>query len=161
MKLREPGACWLSRDPLGEQQGDDVYDYVLNDPVNWIDPFGLRPLSPCEKQALASFIPKVDLDNANLHVGQVPWWFKDKTYIAVTVNNDIYIRPGEYDPKTVAGIAELGHELVHVGQYRHGMTRLQYLLASVKGYDKNPYEPPAYALQAQIASTLTGSPCSQ
>ena len=145
---------------MGEYEGINLYGYVTNDPINWEDPFGLRPLSACEKQALAPFIPKVDLDNANLHVGQVPWWL-GKDFSGVTVNNDIYFRPGVYDPKTVAGLAVLGHELVHVGQYRNGMTRLKYGLASLKGYDKNPYETPAYALQAQIANTLTGSPCSQ
>lgn len=32
---------WLSRDPLGEQGGLNLYAYVSNDPVNLIDPFGL------------------------------------------------------------------------------------------------------------------------
>jgi hypothetical protein len=32
---------WLSRDPLGEYAGINIYGYVLNDPVNGIDPFGL------------------------------------------------------------------------------------------------------------------------
>ena len=30
-------ARWLSRDPIAEQAGDNLYDYVLNDPVNLID----------------------------------------------------------------------------------------------------------------------------
>ena len=33
---------WLSRDPIGENGGLNVYGYVGNDPVNSIDPFGLR-----------------------------------------------------------------------------------------------------------------------
>ena len=32
---------WLSRDPLGEYAGINIYGYVLNDPINGIDPFGL------------------------------------------------------------------------------------------------------------------------
>ena len=38
---------WLSRDPLGEYAGINVYGYVLNDPVNGRDPFGLcfRPVN--------------------------------------------------------------------------------------------------------------------
>jgi RHS repeat-associated protein len=32
---------WLFRDPLGEFAGINLYGYVLNDPVNGLDPFGL------------------------------------------------------------------------------------------------------------------------
>lgn len=35
-------ARWLSRDPIGEVDGPNLYSYVLNNPVNWIDPFGLE-----------------------------------------------------------------------------------------------------------------------
>jgi RHS repeat-associated protein len=32
---------WLSRDPIAEQGGLNLYDYVGNDSVNAIDPLGL------------------------------------------------------------------------------------------------------------------------
>jgi RHS repeat-associated protein len=36
---------WLSRDPIAENGGINLYGYVGNDPVNWWDPFGLTPTS--------------------------------------------------------------------------------------------------------------------
>jgi len=32
---------WLSRDPIGERGGLNLYAYVFNDPVNEVDPYGL------------------------------------------------------------------------------------------------------------------------
>jgi RHS repeat-associated protein len=32
---------WISRDPLGEEGGMNLYGYVGNDPVNAVDPLGL------------------------------------------------------------------------------------------------------------------------
>ncbi len=33
---------WLSRDPMGEQGGANLYGFVRNDPIQFIDPFGLK-----------------------------------------------------------------------------------------------------------------------
>ena len=34
---------WISRDPIGELGGINLYGYVSNDPVDWTDPLGLEP----------------------------------------------------------------------------------------------------------------------
>lgn len=38
-------ARWLSRDPIGEEGGLNLYGYVANDPVNAVDPLGLDDLN--------------------------------------------------------------------------------------------------------------------
>jgi RHS repeat-associated protein len=42
-------ARWLSEDPLGRQDGPNLYSYVVNQPLRWIDPEGtflFRPFMP-------------------------------------------------------------------------------------------------------------------
>tara|TARA_B100001248_G_scaffold152814_1_gene114903 strand:- start:2345 stop:2986 length:642 start_codon:yes stop_codon:yes gene_type:complete len=39
---------WISKDPIGFDGGDtNLYGYVLNDPVNFVDPSGLLPNGVC------------------------------------------------------------------------------------------------------------------
>src|SRR5215469_13115891 len=37
---------WLTRDPIGEDGGINLYGYVRNDPVDFIDPFGEKLYPP-------------------------------------------------------------------------------------------------------------------
>ena len=158
---------FLSEDPLRFGGGFNFYVYVWNDPIGMNDPLGLRPLTDCEKEKLGPYVPKIDLDNADLHDGKQPWWLPDKKHnIAVTVKNDIYIRKGEYDPTTPEGLGLLAHELYHVGQYRKKeMSRFSYLREAVRhgGGKDNKYEKPAYefgdAVQNSLTKGWTGPEC--
>lgn len=116
----------------------------------------MRGLSEREKQLLAPYIPAVDLENARIVDGPVPWYLL-RSFRAIVRGNTIFFRRGAYDPGTVAGIALLGHELVHVGQYRKGMHWLKYLWAARYGYRSSRYEREAYALQRKIANELSAA----
>lgn len=138
----------------------NLYEYVSNNPISLIDALGLRPLNSCEKDLLSPYIPEVDLNNADLHVG-LPWWvrlFHPFGGIgAITLHNDIYFAPGQYDAGTNWGLSSLGHELVHVGQWRRGeLTYLKYALSSPFGYDPNSrFERAAYDWQYNKNSSRT------
>lgn len=114
-----------------------------------------RKLNSHERQALGPYIHRADLDAAILHIGVVPFYLL-KRFSGITRGNHIYFRAGAYDGTTAAGLALLGHELVHVGQYREGMNWLTYLWSARRGYFNSVYEIAAFAMQARILKELSG-----
>jgi hypothetical protein len=115
-----------------------------------------RKLNAYERQTLQPYIHPADLDAAILHIGVVPFYLL-KRFSGITRGNHIYFRAGAYDGTTAAGLALLGHELVHVGQYREGMNWLTYLWSARRGYFNSAYERAAFAVQARILKDLSDS----
>lgn len=113
-----------------------------------------RKLNSYERQALAPYIHPADLDAAILHIGIVPFYLL-KRFSGITRGRHIYFREGAYDATSAAGLALLGHELVHVGQYREGMNWLTYLWSARRGYFNSTYEISAFAMQARILKDLS------
>jgi uncharacterized protein RhaS with RHS repeats len=91
---------WASKDLIGFSGGDtNLYGYVLQDPVNLIDPSGLKPPSyvPFSTQTL--------IDNMNRAKGMSYWEF----YKAVRSG-------GEWDYK------KYGRQYEALGNYNYGLT---------------------------------------
>lgn len=107
-------------------------------------------------QALRRYIPQADLESARIHDGVVPCYLP-RRYIGIARGNHVYFRPGTFASHTAKGLALLGHELVHVGQYRRGATWLSFLLSYARhGYRNSPLEVAARHVQERIARDFAG-----
>ena len=119
-----------------------------------------RPLTTDERKNYSEHFSKEVLDSAKIYDGKVPWYLKKK-FRAITRGGKIFLREGAYKPGTAEGVELLGHEVVHVKQYLEGMSTLDYLWHSRKGYYNNPYEIEAYRLdniiRADFCSKNTGA----
>jgi RHS repeat-associated protein len=61
---------WLTRDPLGEAGGMNLYAFVGNNPVNWVDPWGLELISWTEGEKIIK---------AGETWGKTPWFYGGST----------------------------------------------------------------------------------
>jgi len=49
---------WITRDPIYESGGRSLYEYVRNNPINWIDLFGLQELYCEDREEVANAFKK-------------------------------------------------------------------------------------------------------
>ena len=75
-----------------------------------------QPLTPCVKSRLAPYFPKGTLDNIRVQQGGMPAYVVGDP-LAYTEENRIYFKPGKYDPHSVQGLSDIGHEITHKAQY--------------------------------------------
>ena len=118
-----------------------------------------RHLTEPEKAIMLSYgLPQVDIDHAVIHEG-MPWFMSlnPAQNDGITLENDVYLAPHAFHPDPASKdhslyLQTLAHELIHVGQYRHGMTRMKYLQELCKHGRMNRYEGPAFVKETQVAS---------
>ena len=117
----------------------------------------LRPLTEQERAALKPYFNVQVLQAARIvdgsFGGRVPFWLR-ANMCAVVLGNTIYLRAGHYHANTPKGLSLLGHELMHVAQFLHGMTIFKYIWSCRNGYMQSPFEVQAYAMQGRITQNL-------
>jgi Domain of unknown function (DUF4157) len=116
-----------------------------------------RPLTLQERTLFKPYFAHIVLERARIidasFGGSVPFWLR-RDMCAVVLGNKVYFRAGVYQPNTKRGAELLGHELVHVSQFLHGMTWWRYIWSCRKGYRRSPYELEAYAKSDVIAKNF-------
>jgi RHS repeat-associated protein len=145
---------FISEDPIGLGGGMNMYAYVGNDSISNTDPSGLRKLSQCVKNLLQPYFPDLNLNDVNIHDDGLPLIVGSFNTLkngpgAFTFENDIYFPANTYDPYTIKGIKSIGHELVHVGQFKR-LGTIGFVRQYANSYLNN--------IQEQSPSGLPGFP---
>ncbi len=156
---------------------------MVIDPEKPIMAEGLNPQRPrevhgqlnaCLRTVLSKFFDKKLLADIRIHVDSslVP-----PTMAAITLGDHIHFKQGEFNPRTLAGITLLAHEIAHSAQYRavgtktfvetyaassiavtSGVGLLAAMVAATKGinlpHDLNVYEQAAEAKASEVRNAL-------
>lgn len=112
-----------------------------------------RSLTIEEQLIFKPYFAKCVIEQARIIDGYVPFWLR-RDMCAVVLGRCIYLRLGAYRANTKTGVELLGHELMHVSQFLHGMNWLKYCWSCRYGYHKSQYEIAAYAKGRLIAANF-------
>lgn len=112
-----------------------------------------RPLTFEEQLIFKPYFARCVIEQARIIDGYAPFWLR-RDMCAVVLGPCIYLRLGVYQANTKAGVELLGHELMHVSQFLHGMNWLKYCWSCRYGYRKSQYEISAYAKGRLIAANF-------
>jgi hypothetical protein len=83
-----------------------------------------QPLPAPVKKVLAPYFPHFDLEQIRVYEG-IPWYVTMDAD-AYTDGNNIFFKPGKFDPESAEGIALIGHEIMHSLQFHtHGKWRFR------------------------------------
>ena len=71
---------WLSRDPIAYDGGENLYGYVRQNPVGWVDPSGLDPNETfnSEQEMLSDLVKWVNPKSKHRDREYAGWGFEDK-----------------------------------------------------------------------------------
>ena len=139
---------WAAKDPSGFAGGVNMYAYCASDPINRVDPTGLRPLWDVEKAFLRRYygssldLSRVDVDTS---IGPRPWspYGNNIRFPKEMFFNGDSRQMLRLDDKGVE--TALAHEAFHVWQRQHGhmvtsLAAIQQVLLSLGVLDPYSYD---------------------
>ena len=119
-RVYDPGSArWLSRDPLEESAGLNVYAYVHNDPLDRTDPTGLDDVLSTSPGGLG---PQLNLNLGGLSLQlQAPWSYPGSSYSAFDVTLNLNLTPN-VALLCDASIGGLGVDVKNIGPFEFQTT---------------------------------------
>ena len=143
-----------------------MYGYVMNDPINLVDPPGAGPVPDCVRKIFKTknyrkYFRNVDLDAVEVVPDDAVIHRLPSVAAMTPGGQTIYFDRDYYDTHSPEGIARIGHELVHVDQWsRDPYAFSDYLIynathpSAIFNPDLNPYENEAYTKENAIERQL-------
>jgi len=140
---------YLTPDPIGLAGGLNLFSYSSNNPANWNDPYGLRPLKSKEINALKKYFgsslktDKIDLEISSHGGAWSPYGNQISLPEDFFKNNDECQELELTDPDIFSIFI---HEAFHVWQRQHGMnvTSEAFFLHMVRILSLGNYDPYEY-----------------